>query len=693
MLQVGQGSFKLVFKAFDKRCDDMKQFMTDSAVTIEFSFTDDRTYRAFPLNLPAQVGCILLAVHENDRFQGPIHPAVRLILGGDCPRYTELGRDIERWLSMESFCEQNKGNDVFHKSCKRQSRSQLYSVDTGLFGCQCDQACHDFNDCCLDETINWQPSKIDSINEEPWLSKDMIKALYCKSNEYFDERLRHGLGFYMIADCPYDYETELRRHCKATIDIEDQLVYHILPIQIGGILYSNIYCARCFGADLRRGQFWDLHIAHQSDPKKCSELTEIIRFNNPVHLNTLKSHCSDELRSFPQFPGFLHGPTRVGKLCLVPGSTHLEDMEDNFFANDCPGLAMATFTPKIGSPVAFLKVHGGFKAVSNIAEICHRCDALSLSLFTVFPKALRKYFTNYDGLSIDGRMLVFFDGDIIMNCETFKDCKSDSLIPPSAHVAISQAGCAISILVLAVLMYKLKSQKRRSSSKSQRVQFCFIASKIVFFCSFCLGYLSRNVACKVIAFLLHASLFLSFSYSMLLGSRISLMMWRLKKNFASMAQENKDNKCDFAEILAHVTIFILSILGGCAPLIYEHVSQITVFGYGENHICVVTNRKGVLYLVIIPTLVMLIINFINTLYSGFSLYCLIKSNNSIQSSTPSRLFSFLGRMISFQSLQWVLGLIYYMTKNEILGFVFEILVSLEGVMISSTFFLAELKSK
>ena len=160
-------------------------------------------------------------------------------------------------------------------------------------------------------------------------------------------------------------------------------------------------------------------------------------------------------------------------------------------------------------------------------------------------------------------------------------------------------------------------------------------------------------------------------------------------------KESKDNKKSIVEVSVHIYIFIilLSSTGGCVPLFYDHVAKNPVFGFGMGDICVVMNAKGVLYFFIVPTLIMLLLNVLNTLYSGFTLYHLMASIQAFCNKTVSKLLNFLGRMISFQSLQWAFGLIFYVSQIEAVGLVFEILVSFEGLTISSSFFIAELKSK
>ena len=70
-----------------------------------------------------------------------------------------------------------------------------------------------------------------------------------------------------------------------------------------------------------------------------------------------------------------------------------------------------------------------------------------------------------------------------------------------------------------------------------------------------------------------------------------------------------------------------------------------------------------------------------TLYSGIAFYKLDASRPLLKACTIPRIVAFLARMISFQGLQWIFGLIHYATENEIMALLFEIFGSFEGAFI------------
>ena len=53
-------------------------------------------------------------------------------------------------------------------------------------------------------------------------------------------------------------------------------------------------------------------------------------------------------------------------------------------------------------------------------------------------------------------------------------------------------------------------------------------------------------------------------------------------------------------------------------------------------------------------------------------------------------FPFLGKLIVFQSTQWIFGIVFYLTENEVFALVFEFLVAFEGLFLFISFFSANI---
>ena len=172
------------------------------------------------------------------------------------------------------------------------------------------------------------------------------------------------------------------------------------------------------------------------------------------------------------------------------------------------------------------------------------------------------------------------------------------------------------------------------------------------------------------------------------------MLWKLKNNIAEMALENKGSeKMGRGEKCCHVGAVVTSVGTIVAVIIYHFVIDDKLFGLGQNGQCLTATRSGVLFLIIIPMIVLLFLNILFTGFGGFMYYLLMTSNPLRRDNIARRLLLFLGRMITYQGIQWVLGLLYYVLDNETIGILFEIAGSFEGCIIFASLAPGEIGSK
>ena len=643
--------------------------------------------------------------------------AVRIVTLQDCPNELSLLPKIHTWHSAsilqsmhkpinyhrDEIC--NRVQKVEDFSCIYRDHSRLYDVTEMFTRCQCDAYCHIFGDCCYDHTRrveNVLPMSRESQSQEkavPFMS-EVANSLSCMNVELSDTYPRHGMGFYMVGDCPeHKRDSPLQAHCRLDISAENLTYIHYLPIEIHHIVYRNIYCARCFGADISQGEFWAIVFTAYKHYSICKQIMVMMSEMPELPLDLIKKYCGWKGFAGPDVP-FNNvkqsmGPTRMGKYCLDKVTwLHSEKGHANN-DSDLASWYLTTFDklddcraafinpPRYQSldSIVFEKTYQGFRVLASLTDICKYCDAMALLSLTYRIGSIERYITPPSSVSLtDGRLVAFFQGSF--NCSFFKDCQNanDEWISADVHVAISQTGSVISIIVLLLLLF-LMSRKSFGKTESKRLQISLIVSKIFFFVSFSLSYLLRNIACKLMAILLHFSLILSFSYSITIGVKIALVMWRLKNDLAAMAKENKSDKISKQEVGYQVFIwsFCIVLVGAC--LGYENLTEEMLFGYDENRFCLTSDEKGWLFLIIIPTAVTLVVNLATIVYSGCSLYFLMASKPLLRTCSVSRLLKFLARMICFQSLQWALGLIFYVSQNETCGLIFEIFGSFEGLMI------------
>ena len=113
----------------------------------------------------------------------------------------------------------------------------------------------------------------------------------------------------------------------------------------------------------------------------------------------------------------------------------------------------------------------------------------------------------------------------------------------------------------------------------------------------------------------------------------------------------------------------------------------SLFRYGRNRICLLSGNFGKLYLVVVPTTIMVVFN------AGCLIFSIIQLSRAWDQRLDKKSFfdyvKFMGKMTVFQSLQWVFGIVYYFASSPIAGMVFEVLVAYEGNFITVFFLVAK----
>ena len=111
--------------------------------------------------------------------------------------------------------------------------------------------------------------------------------------------------------------------------------------------------------------------------------------------------------------------------------------------------------------------------------------------------------------------------------------------------------------------------------------------------------------------------------------------------------------------------------------VYDHLyNDDQLIAYGVDASCIVT--RGRLNFLIIPARVVCLFNACSTIFSLIQYKSLVEA----EVDTGKKLVIAVGRLIVFQSTQWIFGIIYYFTSNEIMRYIFEISVTYEGVLIA-----------
>ena len=100
--------------------------------------------------------------------------------------------------------------------------------------------------------------------------------------------------------------------------------------------------------------------------------------------------------------------------------------------------------------------------------------------------------------------------------------------------------------------------------------------------------------------------------------------------------------------------------------------------------CIPTGGNGVLYSIVVPTSVLLFVNFGSVIMAVVQYCRAVEQINDMPSFV--KLLKFLGKLVFFQSFQWVLGVVFYFTANEAVKITFEVLVVFEGMHLAISYF-------
>ena len=584
-----------------------------------------------------------------------------------------------------------------------------YTIGTLNFNeveCQCDIYCHILNDCCLDinEIDTGYPKQIQShlaLKEE---NPNLHEITGCISNEIPPLERTHSLGYFMVVDCPHEESHSLLRdHCTQSVMPEELTVFHFIPVEVMFIVYRNVYCAWCHGIPaLHESSFWGVKFDSSFNCLKI--INKVKKFQN-VPFSQLEKDCLTSSNGFfgpiprssqEKWNVFL-GDTRMGKVCIIPEGVPLakevplyeaESLSESFSPqslqyHECKRAILNDSKSHEGFNIL---VTVGGDILSKLNSVCAACsDSALMHLFVNDYGLLDSILIpeNKNSLALDGRLSVLFSQGKILNCSAFNVCEKKSQAANHVQIAMSQAGCLFSLASLCTSLHIFKFRGDFCSSEPKRVQFLLILSKIAFFSTFAVGYYFRAIysICRIVAVVLHFTILISFASSILFGAKVMAMLLRMKYDMAALSMENRDDrKVSWREVVQYFGIWGSILLLVTSFGIYEFALDGDMFGYGCAEICFITKPQALLYALVLPTSVTVGANILTTIIS-VCLMLLISKNYSGNITLAQSILNFLGRLLAFQSVQWVVGLAYYFSKNEVVGFIFSFLTAFEGVFI------------
>ena len=339
----------------------------------------------------------------------------------------------------------------------------------------------------------------------------------------------------------------------------------------------------------------------------------------------------------------------------------------------------------------FVKMKYGFTLIRDVAQVCDKCQHALRYYFTTKMSAIDNFLTpkfRTNGF-LDGSISMLFHSHEVVSCASLGVCEQEEsgekekTSSPEILTALTKSGCLLSLASLLAVLFIFKHRGHFCSTEPKRLQFFLILSKSLFFLClfFSSTYKTIKIVCQIIGIFLHASLLLCFSATTLFGLKVSLLMFRVKTDLARVAIDPaQGKKMGKGEMAQYGLIWGLIGCFGVTVVILEIATEHRFFGYGVDETCFVSGERALFYSVFIPTAITVGINVLTTGISTFLMYRLTMEQGKTIGSVRS-VFGYFCRLLAFQSIQWLFGLIYYMTDNMVISYFFTVLSSFEGIFI------------
>ena len=618
-----------------------------------------------------------------------------------------------------------------NESCKVRSSLSLYSFESGYARCQCDEYCLKFDDCCPDftgsldclgtidgleclvkhESLDDGLNGFNGDNGNPNLIGSV--DIKCVSN-FFPFPKHPGIGIYAITSChPQFRGSKIERLCSG--DAKDML--YLIPIMKHELVYKNIFCLLCNNID--------------GDPMEGVITPSLVYpHNRPIPdcrslLSSIIAQLSINI-SFPydlsrcQFPGFalttvesiFNGTSRLGKLCV-----HGPNDSNQILS-----------TASNDQPVFVALNKENVTAVNDPKCICEMCDKRIFPYITADMRSLanlstssvhRRFFpvTHYDwwfSLTYNNfggfsnifshlrlrafeddfypRSLISDNGEgpspdkLVSDLRSMNRSTNGSTDDFDKRMISLSGGGTSSLLLLLIIVHMCRKRHRskRGFSSAQRCQVSVLLGKLLLFLAFIGGSALRSnpICCKFFSVFSHWAMYVCFCNMIWFGLKVSYILWCLKRNMAALSVENQNLDMSKAEMVTFVAVWFGTFCLVITFWLYDTYAN-EFFQYGKDGNCLMSGESAVMYAFVIPSSITALFNF------GLIAVCLILYIQLIENKFDfkKKLMIFLCRLITFQACQWIFGVVYYFSGSKIFRYIFEILISFEGLFIAITRYL------
>ena len=657
-----QSSFPTKFQFFGSRDDCQSANKTSwMALSPMILYTSPETLHVTTVQRK-QITCLKLTIFEMDN-------GGKVALGGLMGEHLKLLKQItdatNDWRGKTVAQEASLVCPLYVSQpiCNGRVENRWYDLESSLSSCQCDALCSQFGDCCRDYF------KTDSVGDDDKNGLTLEdKNIECVSTYGSRAGLKNlaGIGFYLITSCSKSFRDDTVRSKCLFPQSGNKVGNPIfrLPVEINGMPYKNVYCALCNFENVSEEQFWRLKIVN-GEP--CQVLLQNMKRGESFDASILDDErtCHERSISHP-IGNALHGRHRLGKLCLFDKSkdgkeernkgfllimdyNRIETVESQCFCRHCSHFLAPFVTFDMTTIMRVIKRFSEWKFIDD--EI----DRSGPGYFwTLFEKSSDE--TN----------------------------AKDSEYRPLGMLVISLTGSGVSIVCFSLIVGYLA--RIGVPSVAKRCQLGIAVSKLLLYVALCGGTALRHVAaaCKAFALLLHFSLLASFCHVAWYGTQVSHLLWQLNHNMAALAVENRDPGMSWREVLLTIGVWI-GPLGVVITLwcLQEFHGGFSIH-YGSNEYCMLTGELGRLYFMAIPATILVAVSLGNLAFSVFQFINL--RDQPLNKDGFYSLLKFLSRLIMYQSLQWIFGVIYYFTESTMAQFTFELFVAFDGLLMALSFF-------
>ena len=599
--------------------------------------------------------------------------------------------------SMSSFCRKkvDKPIPAMANSCKTRQPDALYDFHSGFVTCHCDQFCSKFNDCCSDfsSDARLRPSNVSSAADFNPSDQYLVS---CETPQ-FPLESHPGIGVYVVSSCLAHLEdTAYGRECLGSGNLA------FIPVESRGVVFRNVFCALCNNVPPSNITPWQPSVWYTDEgtTRQCQQEIELVLSqvltNATPDLNIDCFNLRPKGFARPRDGDMLRGPNRLGKLCFIPQN--------------------GSNTTATGTPAFLLQEANRVSAVTDPRCFCDHChprmlvyltaDMSKIADFFLSEKipwlymALKNDFTHDGGFSgiflpsstkLDGKEEkgeedereqeeIELDEMFITESDNEKDDEASSEKKLSFRL-ISLIGSGSSALLLSGILFHL-IQNGTKSTEAKRIQIGILAGKILMFVAFMGRYLFRrySIACKIFAIMVHYAMYVSFGNMIWFGLSVAKLLWSVENNMAGLSMENKNDDIRNREWILWGIIWLgfLGLVIGFWS--YDTFLDASFFVYGRNEICLMAGPQAVLYLLVVPTTIIVISNF------GLIIYCVTQYLRLMdqRTKTGKNLLIFLARLMVFQTSQWGFGIVYYFTSNILIQYIFEVSIAFEGTFIAIT---------